>query len=90
MHAGLREAREAVSQLIGAQPADVAFAMNSTACVNMVVASIRLQPGDLLLLTSLTYPAVWVLNHPISYGIPTVTFHQVLWRLTGNQAILLH
>lgn len=47
-----------VAALIGAQPADVVPVANATSAVNVVVSSLSLKRGDLLLMTSLTYPAV--------------------------------
>lgn len=48
-----------VAALIGAEPADVVALANATSAVNIVVNSVDLRRGDLLLMTSLTYPAVW-------------------------------
>ena len=62
MQAAVRE----VAALIGAEPADVVALANATSAVNIVVNSMDLCQGDLLLMTSITYPAVRSCNLPRS------------------------
>lgn len=51
-------ARDQVARLVGAQEGDVVCVPNATTAINCVVNSLHLRKGDLLLMTSLTYPAV--------------------------------
>lgn len=51
-------AREEVAELIRADAADVAPVVNATSAVQAVAASVQLQPGDMILITSITYNAV--------------------------------
>jgi len=53
----LEPARRALAEFIGADARDVVFVTNATAGVNAVVRSLKLQPGDELLTTSLDYNA---------------------------------
>jgi isopenicillin-N epimerase len=55
--ARLNAARDALSQFLGAESAELAFVPNATAGVNAVLRSLRLEPGDELLLTTHTYAA---------------------------------
>ena len=54
----LQAARSEVAALIGARPSDVVHVANATAAANAVIQSTALRRGDLLMMTSLTYPAV--------------------------------
>ena len=53
----LEPARRALAEFIGAESREVVFVTNATAGVNAVVRSLKLQPGDELLTTSLDYNA---------------------------------
>jgi isopenicillin-N epimerase len=53
----LDHSRDALAELIGADPADVVFVHNATAGVNAVLRSLRLRPGDEILSTSHDYNA---------------------------------
>jgi len=53
----LDDARQALAELIGADPLDVVFVNNATAGVNAVLRSLRWQPGDELLVTDHSYNA---------------------------------
>jgi isopenicillin-N epimerase len=55
--ARLNAARDALSRFLGAESAELAFVPNATAGVNAVLRSLRLEPGDELLLTTHTYAA---------------------------------
>ncbi|MEW5299020.1 MAG: hypothetical protein WDW36_002075 [Sanguina aurantia] len=55
---GLVQAVSAVASLVQASPLDVVPVTNATTAVNCVLQSLTLRPGDLILLTNLTYPAV--------------------------------
>lgn len=50
--------RDEVASFVRAAPGDVVPVQNVTTAVNSVVNSLLLQPGDLLMMTSLSYPAV--------------------------------
>jgi len=50
-------ARQALAGFVGADPQDLAFVANATAGVNAVLRSLRLEPGDELLVTNHTYAA---------------------------------
>ncbi len=51
------ESRDALSRLIGADPADVVFVQNATAGVNSVMRSLDFHPGDEILVTAHDYNA---------------------------------
>lgn len=51
-------AKKELAEFIQADEADVVHLTNATAAVNTVLFSSRLRQGDLLLITSITYPAV--------------------------------
>ena len=53
----LDSARVALAHFIGAQPGDLAFVVNATTGVNTVLRSLRLGPGDELLVTNHEYNA---------------------------------
>ena len=53
----LDESRNALAELINADPADVAFVQNATAGVNSVLRSLSFQPGDEILVTDHDYNA---------------------------------
>lgn len=55
--ARLNAARDALSQFLGAESAELAFVPNATAGVNAVLRSLMLEPDDELLLTTHTYAA---------------------------------
>jgi isopenicillin-N epimerase len=54
----LREAAAAVAGFVGARPGDLVFVDNATTGANAVLRSIRLEPGDEILLTDHAYGAV--------------------------------
>jgi isopenicillin-N epimerase len=54
----LEEARRTASAFLGADPDGFAFVPNATAGVATVLASLRLEPGDRILLSDHAYPAV--------------------------------
>ena len=53
----LEAAREVLAAFLGAEPPDLVFVPNATAGVNAVLRSLRLEPGDELLVTNHTYAA---------------------------------
>ena len=53
----LNEARAALADFVGAQPADLVFVVNATVGVNAVLRSLSFAPGDELLTTSHVYAA---------------------------------
>ena len=53
-----------MAALIGARSRDVVPVPNATTAVSAVISSVPLRRGDLLLMTSLTYPAVRALPPP--------------------------
>ncbi len=54
----MRDAREAVATLIGAQPQDIVGLTNATAGLNIVAQSLALRPGDEILTTDHEYAAL--------------------------------
>lgn len=57
-------ARQEVAALIGARSSDVVPVANATTAASAVISSVPLRRGDLLLMTSLTYPAVRAMPLP--------------------------
>lgn len=53
----LQQAREQVAAFVGARPEDLGFVRNATTGVNAVLRSLRLQPGDEILVTDHGYNA---------------------------------
>jgi isopenicillin-N epimerase len=53
----LDEARAALGAFLGADPDDVAFVTNATTGINIVARSLRLEPGDEIVLIDHAYPA---------------------------------
>jgi isopenicillin-N epimerase len=53
----LRQAREALASVVGAQASDLVFVPNATTAVNIVAASLPLSPGDEVLATDHEYGA---------------------------------
>lgn len=53
----LDESRRVLAELIGADPADLVFVRNATTGINSVLRSLRLKPGDELLVTDHDYNA---------------------------------
>jgi isopenicillin-N epimerase len=56
--AALRQAAAEVAGALGARGEDMAFVANATAGINAVLRSLAFAPGDEILITSLTYPAI--------------------------------
>ena len=56
--AALHTAIVELAGFVGADPQDVVPVVNATTAVNVVLNSLSLGLGDLILLTTLTYPAV--------------------------------
>src|SRR5690242_12841235 len=54
----LRTATVPVAQALGAAPEDVVFVENATTGLNAVLRSFDFEPGDEILITSLSYPAI--------------------------------
>lgn len=54
----LREAAAEVAAKLGGRGADLVFVENATSGINAVLRSIEFAPGDEILITSLTYPAI--------------------------------
>ena len=54
----LMQAQAALGRFVGAAPQDLVFIPNATAAMNAVLRSVHLGPGDLLLMTQPSYPAV--------------------------------
>lgn len=59
-------AREQVAAFVGARPANLGFVTNATSGVNAVLRSLRLQPGDEILLTSHGYNACLNIAHHVA------------------------
>jgi isopenicillin-N epimerase len=53
----LDAAREALAPFVGANPDDLAFVTNATTGINIVALSLRLEPGDEIVLLDHAYPA---------------------------------
>jgi isopenicillin-N epimerase len=58
LEAELRKAAAAVARAVGARPEDMVFVENATTGLNAVLRSLDFEPGDEILITSLTYPAI--------------------------------
>jgi isopenicillin-N epimerase len=56
--AALREAAAKVAATLGAAPGDLVFVDNATTGLNAVLRSLDFEPGDEILITSLSYPAI--------------------------------
>lgn len=54
----MREAREALAEVVGADPNDIVGQTNATAALNIVAQSLPLQPGDEILTTDHEYAAL--------------------------------
>ena len=54
----LRAATVPVAKALGAQPADLVFVENATTGLNAVLRALDFEPGDEILITSLSYPAI--------------------------------
>lgn len=62
----LREASAPVAQSIGAVPEDLVFVENATVGLNAVLRMLDFEPGDEILITSLTYPAIRKAAHYVA------------------------
>ncbi len=58
LSAWMREAREALAAVVGADPNDIVGQTNATAALNIVAQSLPLQPGDEILTTDHEYAAL--------------------------------
>lgn len=58
LSAWMREAREALAEVVGADPNDIVGQTNATAALNIVAQSLPLQPGDEILTTDHEYAAL--------------------------------
>lgn len=58
LSAWMREAREALAEVVGADPDDIVGQTNATAALNIVAQSLPLQPGDEILTTDHEYAAL--------------------------------
>lgn len=58
VEAALRQAAAAVAKAIGAAAEDLVFVENATSGINAVLRMLDFEPGDEILITSLTYPAM--------------------------------
>jgi cysteine desulfurase / selenocysteine lyase len=64
------EARTIMAQLLGAKPAEIAFAKNTTDGLNLAAHAFRLKPGDNVVLTNLEHLAnIWVWRHWETKGV---------------------
>jgi isopenicillin-N epimerase len=54
---GMDRSREALGELVNAEPTDLVFVSNATSAVANVIANVDLQPGDEVLVTRFEYPA---------------------------------
>ena len=84
--------------LIGADSADVAPVVNATAAINTVVASAQLRTGDLLLVTSITYPAVRLFHlhiqpmlrndPPLAFQLASASPDEFTWEMVADRAFM--
>lgn len=58
LEAELRAASSVVARAVGARAEDLVFVENATTGLNAVLRSLDFEPGDEILITSLTYPAI--------------------------------
>ena len=98
------EARASLAAFIGSDPADVVFVPNATTGINTVLASLRLSPGDELLVTDQEYNAcrnaleeaalrtgarVVVATLPFPAASPEESAEAILRRATPRTRLLL-
>src|SRR5947208_15231849 len=57
LQAGLQAAREAVAQLINAEPCEIALATNTSHGLNLAARALPLKPGDVVLVSDREFPA---------------------------------
>lgn len=70
----MRQAASEVAAFVGARPRDLVFVDNTTAGVNAVLLSLRLQPGDEIVLTDHVYGGiVAAVNHRAGRGVTVTT-----------------
>src|SRR3954469_19396088 len=63
-------AREALAQLLGAKPSEIAFTKNTTEGLNIAAHGFDLKPGDNVVLTDMEHLAnVWVWKHWDAKGV---------------------
>ncbi|XP_070177170.1 uncharacterized protein [Littorina saxatilis] len=63
------DARKSVAEFVSADVEDIVFVVNATSGVNTVVRSLKLEPGDAILGTSLTYGSLKNLWHDMAENI---------------------
>jgi isopenicillin-N epimerase len=85
----LAEAGAVLAEFVGAQPADLAFVENATAGCNAVLRSLRLKPGDEVLITDHIYPAVRnILRHVTAESGALLVEAHLPFPLQGPQPVI--
>jgi isopenicillin-N epimerase len=85
----LAEAGAVLAEFVGAQPADLAFVENATAGCNAVLRSLRLKPGDEVLITDHIYPAVRnILRHVTAESGALLVEAHLPFPLQGLQPVI--
>ena len=85
----LAEASAVLAEFVGAQPADLAFVENATAGCNAVLRSLRLKPGDEVLITDHIYPAVRnILRHVTAESGALLVEAHLPFPLQGPQPVI--
>jgi len=72
LQAGLQGARHSVARLIGADPAEVALATNTSHGLNLAARALPLKPGDVVLVSDREFPAnvyPWLLLEKQGIGV---------------------
>src|ERR1700674_4559789 len=85
----LAEAGAILAGFVGASPADLAFVENATAGCNAVLRSLRLKPGDEVLITDHIYPAVRnILRHVCGESGALLVEAQLPFPVSGPKEVL--
>src|SRR5471032_1144060 len=85
----LAESCAKLAEFVGAAPADLAFVENATAGCNAVLRSLKLKPGDEVLITDHIYPAVRnILRHVTAETGALLVEAHLPFPLKGPQDVL--